>query len=148
MLPISYRAVGDTTHDDTDNHLCHHTIMCVHQSCSKCNHARGKATNGKGDHSRRFVNVGIGTAHHYTTYNRAKHHHTVSSTRVFFGPPRPLPRCHSVKEIAAIPSKRSPPTTNVSYIAIFPICFSPTATVYMPKLVPSSIISILFFLYF
>ncbi|QCE00875.1 hypothetical protein DEO72_LG7g2166 [Vigna unguiculata] len=64
--------------------------MCVHQSRSKHNHAHGKASNGDDNHSRRFVNVGI--ARHCTTYNRAKHYRTVSSARVFFGPPRPLPR--------------------------------------------------------
>ncbi|QCD96556.1 hypothetical protein DEO72_LG6g1262 [Vigna unguiculata] len=64
--------------------------MCVHQSRSKRNHARGKAANGDDNHSRRFVNVG--TAHHCTTYSHAKHYRTVSSARVFFGPPRPLPR--------------------------------------------------------
>ncbi|QCD79090.1 hypothetical protein DEO72_LG1g2728 [Vigna unguiculata] len=83
-------AHGGTTHDGTNSHLRHHNIMCVHQSRSKHNHARGKAANGDDNHSRRFVN--IATARHCTTYSRAKHYRTVSSARVFFGPPRPLPR--------------------------------------------------------
>ncbi|QCE04485.1 hypothetical protein DEO72_LG8g2521 [Vigna unguiculata] len=70
MLPIPYEVVSCTTHDgtahnDTNNHLCHHTIICGHHS--KRNHARGKATNGDGDHSRIFVNVGTSAARHYTT---------------------------------------------------------------------------------
>ncbi|QCE10480.1 hypothetical protein DEO72_LG10g1710 [Vigna unguiculata] len=63
--------------------------MCVHQSRSKHNHARGKAANGDDNHSRRFVNVSTDTARQCTAYSRGKHCRTVSSARVFFKPPRP-----------------------------------------------------------
>ncbi|QCE14791.1 hypothetical protein DEO72_LG11g1797 [Vigna unguiculata] len=37
-----------------------------------------------------------------------------------------LLRATKTTAVTAIPSKRSPPTTNASYITIFPLYFSPT----------------------
>ncbi|QCE14331.1 hypothetical protein DEO72_LG11g1330 [Vigna unguiculata] len=61
-----------------------------------------------------FVNVDTDTTRHCTTYIRAKHRHTVSFARVFFGPPRPPPRlpfcqkdCHQLLMLLTSPSSLS-----------------------------------------